>query len=203
MTVVGEWHDLWATPVLVTQVDAPENYNVELRELILRKDPRYTVGVTDGNKTRPDLLRWDDDLIQPLREWILDAAEFMNAEAGAGTSVEGVSVPMIAEAWAVLYREWGYHHLHAHHDSAWSGVYYVHTGHMAEHAGDIEFLDPRPAACSHESWRSPLQAISPRPGMLLAFPSWLQHWTTPYDGDSERICIAFNVGFDRRGGQQG
>ena len=29
------------------------------------------------------------------------------------------------------------------------------------------------------------------------FPSWLQHWVTPYLGDSVRICVAFNIGFER------
>jgi len=69
----------------------------------------------------------------------------LNRYVGAGRNSRGENVEMIAEAWAVVYRDWGYHMLHSHHDSAWSGVYYVHTGQMAPDAGLIEFLDPRPA----------------------------------------------------------
>jgi hypothetical protein len=29
--------------------------------------------------------------------------------------------------------------------------------------------------------------------MLLLFPSFLYHYTSPYLGSGERICIAFNV----------
>lgn len=121
----------------------------------------------------------------------------MNTNAVAGTDSRGRQVPMIAEAWAVVYREWGYHNMHSHHDSAWSGVYYVHTGNITPGSGNIEFLDPRPAANASQPARSPLMAFPPEPGLMLMFPSWLQHWVTPYAGDSTRICVAFNIGFER------
>lgn len=200
MKLTGERHDLWPTPILTCQVAPPDGYNDQLRTLILSRQTEeegVKAGVVDANKTRSDLLRWDDPLIKLLREWIFDVADAMNSHVGAGRNTIGAEVGMIAEAWAVTYNEWGYHHLHNHHDSAWSGVYYVHTGQIVEGSGRIEFLDPRPAACAREPRRNPLHAVAPQPGMLLAFPSWLQHWVTPYEGDSERVCIAFNIGFER------
>jgi hypothetical protein len=28
---------------------------------------------------------------------------------------------------------------------------------------------------------------------MLLWPSWLKHWVHPYQGDGERISVAFNV----------
>jgi hypothetical protein len=200
MSLTGQWQNLWTTPILVRHVPAPPSYNDQLKDLILQRHAQTSgiaAGVVDADKTRSDLLRWNDPLIDPLREWISEAAETMNATVAAGRTSNGAEVPMHAEAWAVIYHEWGYHNLHSHHDASWSGVYYVHTGRIVEGSGNIELLDPRPAANAREPHRSPLMAIPPEPGMLLAFPAWLQHWVTPYDGDTMRICVAFNIGFER------
>lgn len=200
MTFKGDLHQMWPVPVLCRVIDAAPGYNDALRDLILSRRAELggtMIGVVDGEKTRSDLLRCDDPVIEPLRGWILDLAEAMNSRCGAGYNSHGHPVAMVAEAWGVVYDEWGYHNMHSHHDSAWSGVYYVYTGNMAVNSGTIEFLDPRPAACALTTDRSPLHPISPAPGLMLGFPSWLQHWVTPYQGDSVRICVAFNIGFQR------
>ena len=35
--------------------------------------------------------------------------------------------------------------------------------------------------------------FTPRPGLIMLFPSWLQHQVRPYWGQGERISIAFNL----------
>lgn len=190
--------DLWATPVLTRRVPAEPGYTDRLRDLILshQNDPGGTmIGVVDGDKTRSDLLRWNNPEIPPLRDWILDAAEAMNAHTRSGVDSTGRQVPMVAEAWGVVYREWGFHHMHSHHDSAWSGVLYVDTGNLTPGSGTIEFLDPRPGANPHA--HQVLTPVPPEPGLMLMFPSWLKHWVTPHCGDSVRVCVAFNIGFAR------
>lgn len=163
-TVTGEAHELWATPVLTRRVPADSGYTDRLKDLILRRqhDPGGTmIGVVDGDKTRSDLLRWPEPEIEPLREWIIDGAEAMNAHVHGGVDSAGHQVPMMAEAWAVIYRDWGFHYMHNHHDSAWSGVLYVDTGNLAPGSGCIEFLDPRPAANASHAARSVLHAVPP------------------------------------------
>jgi len=185
--------ELWPTPFLLRQIQRPAGYDEALRRLLLEREESNSgpgVGTVDATKTTSDLLRWDEPQIQPLRSWILNAVEDMNVAAGVSGGSE-----MVAEAWAVVYREWGYHKVHAHHDSAWSGVYYVATGDMVEGSGLIELIDPRPGAAARQPHVPATWRLSPRAGMLIAFPSWLQHWVTPYQGNEERICVAFNVGF--------
>ncbi|WP_435058075.1 2OG-Fe(II) oxygenase family protein [Streptomyces sp. bgisy060] len=188
----------WDTPLYTRTINPDPTSNDALRTLILertRTTPNSTVGVRDADKTTSDVLRWDHPAIDQLRGWILDAADALNQHVGAGRDAAGQDVAMVAEAWAVVYRPEGIHHLHSHHDAAWSGVYYVSTGRMLPGTGLLQFVDPRPAATAREPERNPLHTLVPAPGLLVAFPAWLRHWVTPYQGDSERIVIAFNVGF--------
>ena len=37
------------------------------------------------------------------------------------------------------------------------------------------------------------ELVHPHTGMLVLFPSWLQHAVRPYRGKAERISIAFNL----------
>jgi len=38
----------------------------------------------------------------------------------------------------------------------------------------------------------PLQ-ITPEPGMLVMFPSWIDHMVHPHHGPDDRISIAINI----------
>jgi hypothetical protein len=37
------------------------------------------------------------------------------------------------------------------------------------------------------------EMLTPRAGMMVLFPSWLQHAVRPYRGQGLRISIAFNL----------
>jgi len=52
----------------------------------------------------------------------------------------------------------------------------------------------------------PPHAMSPRslrlePGQLVLFPSWLLHEVLPFEGEGERITVAFNARFMLDGAQ--
>jgi uncharacterized protein (TIGR02466 family) len=87
---------------------------------------------------------------------------------------------------------------HHHSGHTWSGVYYIRTGPDVQDrpmSGRLEFLDPR-VRCdvgpkqgfSHTG----TMAITPRDGLLLVFPSYLEHFVHPYHGGGQRITLAFN-----------
>lgn len=200
MSASGHWHSVWGTPILTAQLPDNATYLNRLKSLILAEQensPGQGAGVVEAEKTRSDLLKWNDPLINPLRGWIADVADAMNAWTGVGVE-DGHQLEMIAEAWAVTYHISGFHRMHTHPGSIWSGVLYVDVGNIEEGYGLIEFLDPRAAAAAANVQSEPLYRIAPETGMLLAFPSWLQHWVTPYgstDHDDVRVCVAFNIGF--------
>jgi uncharacterized protein (TIGR02466 family) len=92
------------------------------------------------------------------------------------------------------------HHVHQHPNSFISGVLYLQIP-ECEDPGNIFFVDPRPAknmfyadfkketSLSDRNWW-----FKPVTGMLLLFPSWLEHGTHKYlcSTGERRISLSFN-----------
>lgn len=186
----------WATPVLVKRHENTHDINQALLAEILDSngDGLLTIGVEHATKSNQEILRSANPAVGALLEWIFDAAHTLNA-AVLGESAAAADELMIAEAWAVVYQPTGYHRLHAHPGSAWSGVYYVDTGDLQQGTGLIEFIDPRTAAIGSEA--HPVIDVVPEAGMMVAFPSWLTHDVSPVVATRNRVCIAFNIGFEK------
>jgi len=189
-TVVSNWH----TDLYQRRIDAPD-FNDRLRDTILEREGRdksLSLGVVGGRKSSPDLLRWGTDETNEMARYIGEAVD-----AIAPAEVHA-SDRLTAHAWAVVYQTGGSHELHAHHDSAWSGVYYLSATPDPAYGGAIELFDPRTAMLARHAATEPaVVSIQPKPGLLICFPSWLLHRVTPVIGDQLRICIAFNIGFER------
>jgi len=93
-------------------------------------------------------------------------------------------------------------HLHADSNIFLSGVYYVK---VPKYSGQIRFWDPRGPLVhvqkDHEYFNDGMDFhfIDPEPGLLIYFPSWLEHDVTVNDSDEDRISIAFNISADFEG----
>ena len=90
---------------------------------------------------------------------------------------------------------------HQHSNSDISAAYYV-TAH--EGCGDIVFYDPRPArvykqpiAKSPNKLNGTVNSIKPEAGMLVLFPSYLDHSVNPNISDKKRIVISFNLSLEK------
>lgn len=105
--------------------------------------------------------------------------------------------------WANISPPGDGHKPHTHPNNYLSGVYYVQTQNGAD---TISFDDPRPQT----NVIAPLTSattdenagqihITTRNGMLLLFPSWLQHQVPPNRSASARISVAFNIMFSKFG----
>jgi hypothetical protein len=74
----------------------------------------------------------------------------------------------------------------------WSGIIYITEG------ADTKFLDPVYAR-SLSSIEIPIVnnfdrlTVTPKPGSLVVFPSFVQHYTDAHYGDNIRITISFNT----------
>jgi len=99
-------------------------------------------------------------------------------------------------AWSVVMDAQGHQLPHVH-PAAWvSGVYYVQIpqvvrGSDPHHAGWIEFGEP-PAEFAMPGGH-PTQRYHPVEGRMFLFPSWYWHRTLPFQSETQRICIAFDV----------
>jgi uncharacterized protein (TIGR02466 family) len=97
-------------------------------------------------------------------------------------------------SWSVRLRKDGFHSNHIH-DEGWiSGSYYVQTpdcvADLEKKAGWISFggftqqMGPNLA---------PEHIVQPHPGMMVLFPSYMWHGTTPITGDQPRLTVAFDI----------
>ena len=89
--------------------------------------------------------------------------------------------------------------LHDHGESHWSVAFYLDPGDADPDwdpdSGALVLVDPRraPATVAGTTLWPPLFTIRPKPGTLVVFPGWLQHFTYPYRGTRPRVCVSANV----------
>jgi uncharacterized protein (TIGR02466 family) len=99
--------------------------------------------------------------------------------------------------WINVMEKGAIHAPHIHPHSAISGTYYV-TAPLK--SGAIRFEDPRLAMMMAAPPRKPnaradnrsFVDVSPKPGMLLLWESWLRHGVEPNAARQKRISISFN-----------
>ena len=207
--VDGESISSWPTPLYVAdqaEQTSPEQVaemNGQLRRLILDAEAcderAFDSGMIGAQKSSIDLLRWSHPAVEWLRGRILAAVQDLTRDTLGGQADQAARYPVLAEGWAVVYHQGASHKQHTHHDAAWSGTYYVTTGGVDGDAGHLQFLDPRPAAIARGASTGVI-SIRPRPGLLVAFPSWLPHSVkaTLNESGDPRIGVAFNVAYDKR-----
>jgi uncharacterized protein (TIGR02466 family) len=103
--------------------------------------------------------------------------------------------------WINVNRAGDFNTLHSHPGCFLSATYYVKVPEGMS-GGEIYFRDPRgPAVAMYETpgidlpWVGTGMGIpfSPATGLLLIFPSWLEHRVEKFEGEGERISIAFNA----------
>jgi uncharacterized protein (TIGR02466 family) len=189
----------FATPIAIHRPARSPTMDAELAAQILaaaersRSTARSNIG---GWRSAPDLLEWPGAAVA---EFGAIAREAIGAMIKATVGASGFDGYFKLSAWANLLRAGSYNTLHAHPESAWSGVYYVDAGEQAsadELSGLLELRDPRPAVemVPAPGWPfgNPLR-IQPETGLMVLFPSWLYHQVHPYRGERPRIAIAFNA----------
>lgn len=150
-----------------------------------------------------DFFKRPDPVVQELLEYcrqkVFEAAGLANkGRWNAGTRI-GIDVH---ESWCHITKTGGYHDVHTHPNSSWSGIYYVRAGEcdLDSASGVNRFYAPwTPTAYSDIGtlWNSQLSSIDlpAEDGTLIVFPSWILHSGLPYRGQEDRIVIAFNCKF--------
>lgn len=146
-----------------------------------------------GWQSRADLFDWPEVDVGKLGEAIdLAVRQFVSLGRSAQKDPGG---PKLWKAgWANINRAGDYNILHNHPGQDLAGVFYVKAS--ANCGGQLELRDPRPAAayCNFPKLFSadPLQ-ITPEAGMLVMFPSWIEHMVHPHRGVEDRISLAINI----------
>jgi uncharacterized protein (TIGR02466 family) len=106
---------------------------------------------------------------------------------------------MIA-SWCVMHKKGDWAHRHSHPNSVFSGVLYLKAD---PNAGEIEFMKAigtlnlfspamLPKVIDYNVYNSSSWMVAPTDGMLIIFPSCLEHAVNPSRSDEDRFVVAFN-----------
>lgn len=190
---------VFGTPLYVRPVEGAVALNAELTALGQRmqaENPGARVSNVGGWQSAPTLLQRSEPAVARLRGLIEEAVGELMAAPRGGT---GATPRLELNAWLNINQAGDYNQLHSHPLNHWAVVYYVATGRADgdnPYNGRIELRDPRPAAvhgrvAGYAFGQS--IAIEPKPGLMIGFPAWIDHWVHPFQGEGERISIAANV----------
>lgn len=196
---------VFATPVAVAHLGLPEPTNRRLADTILAREaaqPSTAHSNLGGWQSTWDLLDWGG----PEAAVVIDAAKALAGKLTCDREGRSLRIEWKVNAWANVNRTGHANEAHSHPGAFWSGTYYVADGGVGADpslGGEFELRDPRgvaPAMYAPQlAFAAPgglaigaAETIPPKTGMLLLFPSWLQHGVRPYRGSAARISLAFN-----------
>ena len=193
-------HLFFSTPIWVSKIDNYENLNVDMLSYIADLKNKDSKGIVKSNfngwHSKNFNLKEDipAKFISTIGKNINTAMNDMNWDLNK----QSVSINNL---WAIINEKGAWNQKHHHSNSDLSAAYYV-CAH--ENCGDIVFYDPRPAPVyKHPIPKSPnnlnatVNSIKPEAGMLVLFPSYLEHSVNPNMSDKKRIVISFNINLDK------
>jgi len=103
----------------------------------------------------------------------------------------------ITDSWATRNPKMSSHTAHSHPNSVFSGVYYVNC----ESGAFVLDFEPQFSKnfkfeydiSEHNFWNSRNWSITPSPGDLILFPSWVVHYAETNFNENDRRLLAFNT----------
>jgi uncharacterized protein (TIGR02466 family) len=132
-------------------------------------------------------LQKPDDTFNPLVQKINEVCKNINLD---------VKETLITQLWVNVNKRGDWNAIHQHGDVAYlSGTYYVK---VPKDSGTLVFRDPRPGAISNNFTsqrfdKGEFKRINLTDGLLMLWPSYLDHFVEPSQTDEERISISFDV----------
>jgi uncharacterized protein (TIGR02466 family) len=154
-----------------------------------------------------DLFRVNDPAIQELKAFCWN--QLLSFVAGLnGYDLATVNrLEIFNDSWFHVTRRGGFFGLHNHPNASWSGVYCVDPGRSdpgKEGSGLLSFVSPMLVSGMYQDpanvkmkrpYSTGVAQLMLAPGQLVMFPSWVLHDVKPFEGEGERITIAFNCWF--------
>jgi len=199
---------LFSTPLLTDTLNSAEGLRV-LREAVLAEKARDTKGIAVSNiggwHSNTAMLDWGGEAARALAYKAMTMADEATANVGRDRGHEYGWLP---EMWANVSGRGNANQYHTHPGSFWSAVAYIDDGYEGaddpQLGGELQLLDPRMPMVrmtapdlrlkgSDGSAQVNEPMIRPNTGLIVMFPSWLQHAVRPFAGSGTRISVAINL----------
>jgi hypothetical protein len=195
----------WSVPMFQVEWEDADKHQEQLLTVCYNLEKSQAAsGVAPGAKQKLfesnfDFFKFNNDSVRALLEWcrvtLFEAAKSANTGRWEPAARIGIN---LHESWCHITKNGGFHDIHTHPNSSWSGIYYIRAGEsdLATKNGCNRFYSPWNPAYSDigTRWCSQVSSLDlvPADGRLLLFPSWLPHSALPYYGEIERVVVAFN-----------
>jgi Putative 2OG-Fe(II) oxygenase len=209
---------MFSVPFTFSRYPSPERLNPALKNFIFEQEKAGLTNprpLTQRNaatfESHFDLFRANDPAIQELKSFcwnqLLSLVGWIN-----GYDLATVKrLQIYNDCWFHVTRRGGFFGLHNHPNASWSGVYCVDPGRSdpgKKDSGVLSFVNPMIMSAMYMDAgvsKMPLPFgyqvanLSLEAGQLVMFPSWVLHDVKPFEGEGERITIAFNCWFNLPG----
>ena len=157
-----------------------------------------------------NLFRESDPAIQELKAFCWDQLLTLVGQLNGYDAPTLGRLEIYNDCWFHITRRGGFFGLHNHPNASWSGVYCVDPGRNDpdnSSSGALSFVNPMLMNFMHVDagnakiqppFRNHITTFSLAPGALILFPSFVLHDVKPFEGEGERITVAFNCWFKLR-----
>ena len=199
---------LFATPVCVHYLPVAQEFNAELKPVILDRAKLDTPNTANnhhqGWRSAPDFEAWGGNNAQTLFRVLRELADSLTASRNGSRIVLDWRV----QAAGAIRNKGEYLERSARPGWYWSGAYYVDDGYNKQDdeslGGEAELADPRgvlPAMLAPQfGFRVPngltagqVELMRPQSGMIILHPSWLPRGERRFDGAGTRVTIEFDL----------
>ncbi|WP_077555412.1 TIGR02466 family protein [Rhodanobacter sp. B04] len=184
--------DLFPTRIWQAQMPALTTHLQEWASTVLAlraASPRPAGRTNRQGWNSEDMAVLEQPVFAPLRQAIRSGCTSALSEMGVR------DVPFQLQSWINLHDRGGFNFLHVHEGCLLSGCFYLK---VPAGSGKLVFRDPRPGVIhgyvkgAVPNGYSDIQ-LTPDAGLLVLFPSWMEHFVEPHDSDEPRISISFNA----------
>ena len=193
-------HLFFSTAVWASKIDNYEKVNNEMLKYIINLQKEDSVGVVKSNFKgwHSKDFNLKDEQPKKFVEAIKKNINISLSDMNWDISKQSVNIKSM---WAIINEKAAWNQKHQHSNSDLSAAYYVDAH---ENCGDIVFYDPRPARIyKHPIAKAPnklnatVNSIKPEPGLLVLFPSYLEHSVNPNMSNKKRVVISFNINLEK------
>jgi uncharacterized protein (TIGR02466 family) len=178
----------WSTPIWsVVLKDLKIDFNKKIEKFLIKLKKRSKGRKLSNEGGWQSEVLNDCEELKPLLFFISKVCENLNLQ---------IKTLEIHQIWANINKKNDYNQIHQHGGYYHlSGTYYVKT---PKNCGSIFFRDPRPSAISNIFFvrnyeKSELKKYNVEEGLLMLWPSYLDHFVEPSKTNKERISISFDI----------
>jgi len=184
--------NLWPTPYWYTQIwefmrsETRVTFNEDFNSWIIGEMKKESVVKSNRGGWQSELYDSKNDMFEPLVKQIKDFCSYLPLD------IKEIIIPQL---WANVNKRGNWNIIHQHGQYHLSGTYYVK---VPKDSGRLVFRDPRLAAISNKFLidrfdKGEIKYINAMEGMLVVWPSYLDHFVEPSNTDEERISISFDI----------